>query len=199
MAVEFKAPRFTQKSVSIKINKGFANFLTGNPFKNKPFIDKVSKGFAKAMIIGANSVKGQMQIMNAVATGFMRKSIVTIIEANPNKTPMIKATIGTKAWYDILVHEGLGRHGGQRTIPVKYRPTAAQLAIVEPDQETRKKYYKASPRVPRPFLTTGIKLVKTPMKNEIYSSIRSAIKELGLGSRNTPTIDLKSVLGGGRF
>ncbi len=193
----FKSPRLNQKSVQILINRGFANLLKKDALSSKGALVKLSRGLSKAMLIGANSVKSQMQMMNAVATGFMRKNIVSTVKVNYNSKIKVEGTIGTKAWYDILVHEGLGVHGGQRTIPAKYRPSKAQLAIIEPDAKTRKKYYKRSPKVPRPFLTLGIKAAKSEMKEEIFKSMRGILKEIG--GKGAINIDLKSVLGGGRF
>lgn len=192
----FASPRFAQKQADILIDDGFLRLLTKDPLQSPAVFRIIDKAFRKAAVKGANSIKTHITGMGAVATGFMRKSVTFSVEANRRKKPQIQATFGTKAWYDILVHEGLGRHGGQRTIPIKYHPTEEQLAIIEPSPEERLSFYKPSPRVPRPFLTRGIKAVRSDIANTISTGVKKAMRKVG-SARGTPRHSLKTVSFGG--
>jgi hypothetical protein len=194
-----------QKDAQIKIDDGFLEFFRVPIIKRKGFLREVERGMRRAAVAGANSVKDQIQVMNAVAFGFMRKSVTYSMKTKTDGEFLITGKIGTKAWYDILVHEGLGRHGGSRSVPSEYRPTAAQLAIVDPDWETRNKpenrarYWKPSPKTPRPFLTTGIKKAKNKMKSEVMSGIRKGLKTFKGKGKGTPRHDISALFLGGKF
>ena len=199
VAALFKNSRATQKSVSVYVDQSMADFLRkkGNLMDDK-FMRKVEKGMKKGMVAGVNSIKAEMGSMRAVATGFMRKTVsAEIIAHKLGRTPEIVGMFGTKAWYDILVHEGLGYHSsGGGKVPAKYAPTSEQLAIVEPDAKTRRQYYKKSPRIPRPFLKLGVKRALPA----IVAAIRDGIKEgVGTGKIGKPSIDMRTVVGGGRI
>lgn len=202
----FKAPRFAQKGASFLIDDNLYRLLKKNPLETRKFINEVDHGAKRGLVIVANSVKRQMQMMNAVATGFMRKTITYEYEAGAKKKGVIlKYVLGTKAWYDILVHEGLGLHGGQRTIPAKYRPSEMQKSIVEPSpavrmsKEFKEKYWKPSPKVPRPFLVKGVKAARSSLMKETNVGIRKAFKTLAVRGGSIPKHDVRTALGGGVF
>jgi len=195
----YKNSRTTQKSVSIYVDQSMADFLRkkGNLMDDK-FMRSVEKGMKKGMVAGVSAIKSEMGSMRAVATGFMRKTVsAEIIAHKLGRTPEIVGMFGTKAWYDILVHEGLGYHSsGGGKVPAKYQPTAEQLAIVEPDAKTRRQYYKKSPRIPRPFLKIGLKKALP----SVVEAIRKGIEEgIGVGKAGRPSIDMRTVMGGGRI
>jgi hypothetical protein len=195
----------SQKAAQILIDDNFLNFFRVPVLYRKSFLRKVERGLRRAAAAGAESVKQQIQTMNAIGFGFMRDSVTYEMETVTSGEYLIKGAIGTRAWYDVLVHEGLGRHGGSREVPSKYKPSAEQLAIVEPDWETRndpenrKKYWKKSPKTPRPFLTEGIKKAKTRMKVEYMGGLRDAMGELGSRAGGTPKHDISAVLFGGKI
>lgn len=206
MPTPFIRRKYTrQKDAQILIDSNFKNFFKVPILKRKVFLREVDRGMRRALLAGANSVKDQIQVMNAVAFGFLRKSVTYEMELTTKGGFLAKGRIGTKAWYDILVHEGLGRHGGQRSVPSQYQPTDAQLAIVEPSWEVRNapdnraKYWKKSPQRPRPFLTLGIKRVKDKMKQEVMAGIRRGIKASGGKGRGVPRFDISEILFGGKF
>ena len=193
-----------QKAAQILIDDSFVKFMKGNPLKQKAFFKEVDRHFRRALVIGAESVKRQISAMRAIGSGFMRNSVIFTMEANADKNPMIQGKIGTMAWYDILVHKGLGRHGGSKTIPSEYRPSEAQKAIIEPDEETRmsedfrKLYWKESQGIPRPFLTIGINNAKKAMAKEVMAGVRKGMKALrGSGRGGIPKHDISEVLFGG--
>jgi hypothetical protein len=185
--------RTLQAEATCLIDDSFLNFFKVPPLKNYSFIANVDKGFRRAAVIGVQSVKNEIGSMRAVATGFMRSTVVASVRTYPGKKVLIEANIGTSAWYDILVHEGLGRHGSGK-IPDKYKPTPFQLAIVEPDAKTRMKYYKPSPKIPRPFLTIGIKKVSSAMNNEVRKGILSGLKIMSYRGRTAPKNNINALL-----
>lgn len=189
-----------QKGARILIDDNFVNFFKVNPLKKRAFMREVERGFRRAAVVGANAIKTQISSMRAVAAGFMRKSVTYEVDVNSERKQMIILTFGTKAWYDILVHEGLGRHGGQRTIPAQYKPTPEQLAIVEPSPEERMRLpiWKPSPKGPRPFLILGIRRAKKGIRSEIVAGMIRGIKAMK-GKGATPKHDISVLLGGGRF
>lgn len=193
----FKRVRTRQKDVSLYIDDNFLNFLKINPLRNKRMVREVERHFKRAGVEAVESVKSRITMMNAVATGFMRRTVGFFIDVNANKNPMINMTIGTKAWYDILVHEGLGYHGRSKSLPAKYLPTDEQRAIVEPDLEIRKEFYKRSPKVPRPFLTDGIKSAKSNIVNEIEAGLKSGFRIFGKRKSSIPKHDIRKLSFGG--
>lgn len=196
--VMFKRGYTAQKKAGLYIDAAFVDFIKQkNPMASAATIRDLRQAFKRGLVIGAVSIKDQIQMMSAVATGFMRKSVTydMIVNVSGGKFYM-EGRFGTKAWYDILVHEGLGRHGGQSTIPSEYAPTQEQLAIVEPDAETRKRYYKPSPKRPRPFLVRGVDVSKGKMMNAWKKGLMKALSRMK-GKGGSPSINIQTVLGGG--
>lgn len=194
----FGPGRTTQAGIEVFVDDSFYRFFKVPITSNKPFMSIITKAFKKAGVAAVRSVKNKITSMNAVATGFMRKTVVAGVRVKYGKnikTP-IEMTVGTAAWYDILVHEGLGVHGGYRTIPAQYRPTEFQKAIVEPSPEERKEYYKRSPKVPRPFLTEGIRDAQGVIASEISKGFSTALSSLG-SQRGVPRHKIESILGTG--
>jgi len=192
------AGRTIQADATILLDDGFYNFFRVNPLDRPAFIKPVEKGFRRAAVTGVNSIKNRITSMKAVATGFMRKTVGASVRVNPNRNPRIQLTFGTSAWYDILVHEGLGRHsrsGGE--IPPQYLPSELQKAIIEPnDFKTRLKYFKRSPKIPRPFLTEGIKAAQTSMNADINNGIKAGLAAIG-SKRGVPKHKFQEVLQSG--
>lgn len=191
--------RTLKAHVQVLVDDAWVNFFKKDPTRQPNFVRTVKKGFEDAMLIGIRSVKSQITMLNAVGTGFMRKSVRASVEAKPGGKPTIKAVIGTQAWYDILVHEGLGRHapGSIQPVPARYRPTREQLDIVDAfmTYEKRKAYFKRSPKIPRPFLYSGIMAARAQMTRQINDGMKNGIRVLG-SRRGIPRHNIKEVLGG---
>lgn len=171
------------------------NELRSNKFPSIKYWKIVERYIKKAMLIVVNRAKTNIQTMNAVATGFMRNSIVSVVNVRYGKTPIL-AKIGTKAWYDILVHEGLGRHSPSGKIPDKYRPTPEQLAIIPHSisKEFQKEYWKHSPKRPRPFLKMAIQQTKGAVRSMINKGLKEAQKQTGKKGSQTLVNVTKKVL-----
>jgi hypothetical protein len=177
----FPTRRYIQADVKILADDGYLNFmkrLKKKDIPSKKYWDVVSRYVKKAILIVINQTKSNIQTMNAVATGFMRNNIVSTVNIQSGKTPIV-AVIGTKAWYDILVHEGLGRHSPGNVMPKKYLPTPAQKAIIPAFGEA-KKYWKKSPKIPRPFLMFAIQSTKVAVAKMIAQGCREANKATGI-------------------
>jgi hypothetical protein len=195
----FKNSKGLQRDVKILVDASFAEFLRkkGN-LMDHSFVSAVERGMKKGMALGVGIIRSEMGSMNAVATGFMRKTVgAELVAVKYGREPEIMGVFGTKAWYDILVHEGLGYHSssGKGRVPSKYKPSPEQLAIVEPDAKARRAYYKPSPRRPRPFLKTGVQKALPVMVKAITTGIIEGLgrKRMSLGK---PNIDMTYVLGG---
>jgi hypothetical protein len=197
----YRAKRYIQADIQVYADDGFMERIMRGKIKSFPSIKYwkiVERYIKKAMLIVVNKTKSNIHMMNAVATGFMRNNIVSVVNVKGGKTP-ITAVIGTRAWYDILVHEGLGRHSPSGRIPSKYKPTEAQKAIIPHSLEEVKKagLWKSSPKVPRPFLRLAVEQTKTAVHEMIKQGIRAANKAEG-AKRGTPRNVTKFVLGSAR-
>jgi len=168
-------------------------FLKQNKEMTPLFWSIVEKYFKRAMVIVENRTKIYISSMHAVATGYMRKNIVAVVKVNAKKRVPIEAILGTKAYYDILVHEGLGRHSPTGELPANF-----QEGPVVPSLAVRKKYWKPSPKVPRPFFKYAIRDTRTMVTDIIRAGFREASKKyLGTyGAGSKPRHKLSAVMGG---
>jgi len=173
--IMYKSKRYTGKNVEVLISESLIRFLrvTGNHL----FLKEVYKGMQRSLVILMNETKKNIQSMKAVYSGFLRSNIISWMEANPNPAGRIKGFVATRAWYDILIHEGLGIHANppQKDYPSQYRPTAQQLAIV-PTWASKMDLMKGVKRKgagagPRPFL-----------RNAVESASIRIVEELGKGA-----------------
>lgn len=182
MAKALYSKNYIQKDVQVFRSAGLIKHmqdLRSRKFPNQQYWRTVSRYFQKAILIVVNRTKSNLQIMNAVATGFMRSNIVSTVNVRYGKIP-ITAVIGTRAWYDILVHEGLGRHSPSGKMPDKYKPTPAQLAIIphKMNKQFQKQYWKKSPKKPRPFLRDAINQTKSAVASMINQGFKEANKTI---------------------
>jgi hypothetical protein len=171
-AVKYGSPSFRQKDVGIFVDNGFKKFLKSAKGFKKEFWVVVERYFKKAVVILEERIKRNITSMNAVATGYMRKSIKGYVKINSGARTPITAVIGTKAWYDILVHEGLGRHSPSGKQP----PGGIIMGPIVPSMAIRRKYWKPSPKVPRPFLKNAVKESKGAVKDMINQGFKAAVR-----------------------
>ena len=194
----FGSPKFAQ--ARILVDDGFKDLFTKNPLRQPRVFREVERGYKRAAVIGLKAIASQITSSGAVGYGFMRKSLTSTIVVKPRaRKHQILLTFGTQAWYDILVHEGLGRHGGSRKVPYQYKPTPAQIAIIEPSVEDRladKQSWNKSPGYPRPFLTIGLLNAKSAMNISIADGVK---KGMGVSTRakGIPKYDLVKLLNAG--
>jgi hypothetical protein len=190
---KFKSVRSTQKAVDVVINDGFIDFMRGSFVKNADFWEVVDRYFRKAMVIVSDRVKLNINAYRAIATGFMRANVVTKVDVDMGRNMPIKAEVGTMAWYDILIEKGLGRHSKSGHIPEKYRPTAAQLALIPTLTPAEKSmYWKPSPKVPRPFLSKSVKETKSQVKKIIFQGFKMAFKKMNVKGTSMPRHSITS-------
>jgi hypothetical protein len=191
----FKQKACVQSDINFLVDDGIIRLAKGE-FFDEEFWRIVAKYVKRAMVIVVNQVKSNITMMNAVATGFMRAHIVSTVRVDMGSRTPIVARVGTQAWYDILIHEGLGRHSPSKKIPEKYKPTPAQTAIVPPSD---KAYWKPSPMVPRPFLKNAISQTRTAVAALFAEGFKQAAAKTGI-KRGKPRHRLEHVLfSGGRL
>lgn len=191
-ALLYKSPRYTQGGVDITIDDGWMNFMKGSFYRNADFWQEVDKYLRRAMVLVANRAQANINAMQAVATGFMRAHIVTQVKIDMGSSTPLKAVLGTQAWYDILIEKGLGRHSPTGEMPAKYKPTAAQLAIV-PSAAASKPYWKRSPKVPRPFLSNAVKQTRVAFKKLVMEGFKAGFRKLSVKNRSVPRHSLKAL------
>lgn len=189
--IPYKAKRYIQADIQVLADDGFIEKIVKGKLKSFPSIKYwkvVERHIKKAMLIVVNKTKSNLTTMNAVATGFMRNNIVAVVNVTGGRSP-ISAVIGTRAWYDILVHEGLGRHapgGGKKSLPAKYKPTEAQKAIIPHTLKEVKAagLWKRGIKGPRPFLREAVEQTKSAVNAMIAQGIKEANK-LEQGKKGT--------------
>lgn len=193
--VLFKSNKFKQKDALFQflVDDAWRSYMILGHKISEKITKRVEIGYRRAAQYLANRVKANIHSSNAVATGFMRNSVVVKIEVS-SFFPKIKAKIivGTNAWYDILVHEGLGRHSPSGKIPAKYRPTPEQLAIV-PTSVDSAPFWKPSPKKPRPFMKIALMQSKNKMKKIVFEEIKDAYRNIG-GRPGNPKHDITTIL-----
>lgn len=158
--VMYKATPYTSKNVEIFMTESLVRFLRLT--NQHLFMKEMLVAMQKADVLVMNTAKSEIQSMNAVYSGFLRNNLVSWIDKISNNAidKPIVSYLGTRAWYDILVHKGLGIHANPRQkIPAQYMPTMEQLAIVPSFKEKLAavgvKHSKTSG--PRPFYTNALK------------------------------------------
>jgi len=195
----YQTPRsFGQKHVQVLMSKRLSKFLKLH--KQPKFVTIMINGLKKASANTMNEVKRQITVMDAVYSGFMRSSIQASIANNPDSKGIWYSHIGTKAWYDILVHEGLGiHHSPPQALPANYRPSAAQVAAAPSYAEVRKALGRVGPkrrgRGPRPFLTVALKNTGKENIKIVSDAFKRSIAEVVLMENDVPTIPMNEVLG----
>ena len=163
--------RYFQSSVDFLIDDGLLPFTKAKFKLSKVFWNIVERYFKRAMVIVANKARTNLTSMRAVATGFMRANIVTVVSVNMSSPVPIEAKVGTMAWYDILVEKGLGPHSPSGYFPAKYKPTPEQLAIVP---VADKGFWKPSTKKPRPFLSNAIRSTRKQVVDIFKEGFRVA-------------------------
>jgi hypothetical protein len=194
--VLFKATRIRQKDVGFQVlvDDGWKAVMSGNMLKDTQFWREVERGYKRAAVVVVKAVRRNIQASNAVATGFMRNNIISNVDVVwTGEVPDVVLKIGTMAWYDILVHEGLGRHSPTGNIPERYVPTEEQKAIVPTIQDSGK-YWKPSPKVPRPFLKLAIQQTKGTVKNMMAQAFRDAFRKKFARGSKRPRHNILKVL-----
>lgn len=197
--VIFKARRFTGKDVQLLISDSFIRFLRLT--KQHQYVKEVLKGMQRSDVILMNETKKQIQSMKAVWTGFMRNSLFAFIDASDKNLGFVSGKIdsyvATKAWYDILVHEGLGLHsaGGRQPIPPQYAPTMAQQNIAPSwgvAKQAGKK--KSGQKGPRPFMSSALVNSSRKIFVELGEGVIKGIRNTVAAASHTPRKDINSVL-----
>lgn len=194
----FRSTPTRQKQVEVKflVDEVWKEAMNMNSKDLAKYMSIVERHYRRAMVVVAEKVKANISMMNAVATGFMRSHVVTSITVNMNfPNPSIVGKVGTQAWYDILVHEGLGRHGSGE-IPAEYLPTPEQLAIV-PTIAASSSYWKPSPKIPRPFIREAIKQTRSQVTEILKRGFKEAtIMYITKGKKRggKPTFNILGVL-----
>lgn len=194
----YPAKRYTGKDVQMLISDSFISFLRLT--KQHQFTKEVFKGMQKSDVVLMNEVKRQIHSMNAVWSGFLRSSLHAWIDASDKNigfaSGQIVSYVATSAWYDILVHEGLGIHsnGGSSSIPHKYLPSAAQKAIA-PEWEDVKHIKKNNiTKGPRPFMSNALVNSSRKIFMELGDGVRRGIRNTMAASSHLPRRDLDRVL-----
>lgn len=183
---------YRQKDVGVFIDNGILTFLRTKKEMTPLFWNIVEGYFRKAMQVVGEKVRTNITSMNAVGSGYMRKNIVTTVTVKARAAIPIKAEVGTRAWYDILVEKGWGRHSPTGYMPANIKSTG----IVPPSAAIRRKYWKRSPKVPRPFIGDAVKSTRTVVTALFKEGFRQAsIKYLG-ANKAKPKHNLNKVLGG---
>lgn len=179
------------KGLSIRIGLshfGILRTLQRNPniFHTNYFWKKMQPYLMRADKILQGEIVKRITLSNAVAVGFMKKTVkVTHSFKDSQGDEVFKIVAGTDAWYDILVHEGLGRHSPVEgaTIPEQYKPSATQKNILVPawDSPERLFYYKKSPKKPRPFLRDGLAAALPQVGKMIGRGFANIFQEMSRG------------------
>lgn len=196
-SVLYKARNATQAGVDVMISDGWMDIMMSKsssaPFtKNANFWRIVDRYFRRAMQQVENQMRRNATAMSAVATGWMRDNTVSSVVVDMGKPIPIVATVGTMAWYDILIEKGLGRHSPTGYLPPKYKPTEAQKAIV-PTREQARLYWKKSPKKPRPFMAMAVKQTRTTVTKLISIGFKAAFKSIAGKYGKKPRHSLKAI------
>jgi len=173
-----RAPRYGQKHVEILVSDSWLKFLKLH--KQKTYWNGLMKGMKNATAATMNEVKSKMVSMDTVYSGFMRANMVAWIDTSKYKSGKeLYSYIGTRAWYDVIVHEGYGIHGRPKNeIPSKYLPSEYELSIAPKWEDSRRLgKHKGSGRGPRPFMTQGIISAKQKIFGELSKGVVTGIKD----------------------
>lgn len=192
----FTNPRARQKDslFTVQVDDAWKSYMNLGPTASAKFLKKMEHAFRKAMVLVVVKARRNLTSSNALATGFMRNTVISSITVKDFFPRMeVLSTVGTKAWYDILVHEGLGRHSPSGKMPAKYKPTAEQLAIVPASSRA---YWKRSPKKPRPFLTDAVRSTRRSIGKIINDGMKDAFKSLG-AKPGKPIHDITTILNAG--
>ena len=191
----YKSKRYTSKDVDILFTESMIRFLRLTD--NQRWTKEIYKGLQKGIVVLQNEVKNQIMGMRAVYSGFMRSNIIGWIEPTYDPYGNINAYVGTKAWYDILVHEGLGPHSmGDKRIPEKYKPTAAQKAVAPSWKEKLQTAGKpkSGGAGPRPFLVDALYKSDVKILDEVSQGIVKGYRAVIGHSLGIPKHSLDEVL-----
>jgi hypothetical protein len=179
----FKATPYTGKHVDIYLSESMVRFF--RMAKSHLFLKEMLVAMKNANVTVLNEAKSQIQQMEAVYSGFMRNNLISWIENlsyNAMREPLVSYQ-GTRAWYDVLVHEGLGVHASPaQKIPDKYKPSMEQLAIVPSFKEkimTIGRGKHKGIKGPRPFYTIALKnsfaKINLQLANGFMKGIRNTV------------------------
>jgi len=188
--------KYKKDSVQIYISDSLIRFFRLT--KNNLMLKELYKSLAISDTIVVNQMKSEITNMRAVWSGFMRSSLTSWIEINQNPYGTIDSYIGTKAWYDILVHEGLGLHsssGNYENVPAEFLPTSAQLSIAPSwadvkDANSKKEKIKG----PRRFMTNALKKSTVSVIREISKGYYKGLRNISAGSLGMPRRTLDQAL-----
>jgi len=152
----YKNKRYTGKDVQMFFSESMIRFFRLH--KEHWFLKEWYKGVATCDILIMNEAKKRIQSMKAIYSGFLRSNLVSWINPTWGPFKKIDSFVGTRAWYDILVHEGYGVHHQppERKIPAQFKPTAEQLAIVPAWANIKARKNKRGGAGARPFLREAL-------------------------------------------
>ena len=197
--VPYKSKKYTASNVEVLISDSVVRFLriTGD----STYAKEIYKGMQKSTAVVMEQMRKQIQAMGAVYSGFLRANVVGFVAPTPYDVyGTVESYIGTKAYYDIYIHEGLGRFSpsGKDPIPTQYEPTAEQLAVVpswaEKKRLTGKKYFIDTKRGPRPFATTALMNSYSEVLDIMGDSVVKAIRNVIAKTSRVPRRQLKDAL-----
>jgi hypothetical protein len=195
--VMFAKQKYNTKHVEVYITQGLVNFLRLT--RNHWFIKEMLKGVQKSTVVLMNEMSSQLSKMNAVYSGFMRSHmygyVMPVGGASINN--QIYGQVGTDAWYDVLVHEGLGiHHKPKQAIPSEFRPSADQVAMVPSFAEKRRTlgYGKRSPQIARPFITEAFESRQVQVLEILGNSVALGLRNTIAGSSGMSRRKLSDVL-----
>lgn len=197
--VAFKSKRYTSKGVQVYISESLVRFFRIT--RQHAFMKEILNSMQKSVSTVQNETKNQIQSMGAVYSGFLRSNIVGWVDANPSLTEKkVEGYIATKAWYDVLVHMGLGIHASppSKEIPPQYQPTSEQLAAV-PSWEVKRSLMKGKTKRggkkgSRPFLKLAIENTSLKVLDNLSEGTIKGIRNTVAMSSKVPRHKLQDVL-----
>lgn len=195
--VMYAKQKYSGKHVEVYITEGLVRFLRLT--KNHWFMKEMLKGIQKSTVVLMNEMSSQLSKMNAVYSGFMRSHLYGYVMPVGGATinNQIYGQVGTDAWYDVLVHEGLGiHHQPKQKIPSEFRPTAEQIAMVPSFAEKKRQmgYVKHSPQTPRPFITEAFESRQVQVLEILGNSVAMGLRNTIAGGSGTSRRKLDDVL-----
>lgn len=198
IALPFKRGVYKSADVGIFIDDAMIRFLrlTDQHSYHKELI----KGLGRATIFLMNESKRKIREMKLVYTGFMASNIISWMDPRFDVKGNINSYVATKAWYDVLVHEGLGIHANppKDSIPARFRPTAEQLAVAAPQiaayRSMRGRKHKGIGRGPRPFLREAVTASRAKILDEIGIGFTKALRASIGSSTGIPKHRLDEVM-----